>query len=153
MITDTLLPELLKGVSVFALAFVAFWPAIVTGVALGLHPGMVVALTVLSYSCGVLLIAVFGGRVRAWLMKRLGKGDAALSSGRMRAIWDRYGVIGLGLAAPMTVGAQLGAAVGMALNAQPRRLVVSMALGALLWSIALTAAVSLGLLGAQAAFG
>ena len=58
-------------------------------------------------------------------------------------------MIGLGLAAPMTVGAQIGAAIGLALNAPPRRLFLWMAIGALLWSITLTTLVSLGVLGVQ----
>ena len=66
-----------------------------------------------------------------------------------RRIWDKYGMFGLGLAAPMTVGAQIGAGFGIALNAVPRRLFVVMTLGALAWSIGLTIACLVGLLGLQ----
>lgn len=68
----------------------------------------------------------------------------------MMRVWQRWGIWGLGLAAPMTLGAQLGAALGLALNAPPRRLFAALALGALVWSAILTVLFSLGLLGAQA---
>lgn len=141
--------DLPKIASVFALAFFSFWPAIPLGVALGLPPLVVIATTTISYGVGVALVALFGGRVRDWVMNRFNKRQS--SDGRLRRIWERYGLIGLGLAAPMTVGAQIGAAFGLALNAQPRRLFVAMSLGALAWSIALTLAVTLGILGVQAA--
>jgi uncharacterized membrane protein len=150
-VSETLIPELLKGASVFALAFVSLWSAIVMGAALGLHPLATVALTSLSYLAGVALVIALGAPLRAWLLRRMGRDADAPLSGRMQAIWERYGVLGLGLAAPMTTGAHLGAALGIALRVEPRRLVLSMAFGVLVWSILLTAGVSLGLLGAQAA--
>ncbi len=50
----------------------------------------------------------------------------------------------------MTVGAQIGAAIGLALNGKPRSLFIALSLGGLAWSIALTAAVTLGVLGVNA---
>jgi len=72
------------------------------------------------------------------------------SNGRMQRIWEKYGIVGLGLLAPMTLGAQLGAILGITLNADPRRLFLWLSLGGLVWSVALTVLVSLGVLGAQA---
>jgi hypothetical protein len=105
---------------------------------------VVVATTTLSYVCGVAVIALFGPRVRDWVMKRLLRREVSLPQGRLRQIWNRYGLIGLGLVAPMTTGAQIGAALGLALNAHPARLFVALCLGGLVWSIILTMAVGLG---------
>jgi hypothetical protein len=114
---DSLLADLPKIASVFALAFFSFWPAIPAGLALGLSPLVVIVTTTLSYTLGVALVALFGGRVRDWVMQRLNRSSTAHSDSRLRRIWDRFGVAGLGLAAPMTVGAQIGAALGLLLNA------------------------------------
>lgn len=146
---DSLLVDLPKIASIFALAFFSFWPAIPAGLALGLSPLAVIATTTISYACGAALVALFGGRIRDWVMNRFGKRGESATDGRLRRIWERFGVIGLGLAAPMTVGAQIGAALGLALNAHPRRLFLALAFGALAWSIALTALVSLGVIGVQ----
>ncbi len=144
----TALPKIL---SVFALAFFTFWPAIPAGLALGLSPLVVVLTTTISYVCGVALILLPGERVRNWLMQRYQQRatQANEERGVIRQIWERYGIIGLGLLGPMTVGAQIGAVLGLSLNAPPRRLFIWMAIGALVWSIVLTLAVTLGVLGAQ----
>lgn len=146
---EAFLADLPKIASIFALAFFSFWPAIPAGLALGLSPLAVILTTTLSYASGAALVALFGGRVRDWVMARLGKQGESGANNRLRQIWERFGVIGLGLAAPMTVGAQIGAALGLVFNAQPRRLFLSLSFGALVWSIALTALVSLGVLGVQ----
>ena len=144
----TALPKIL---SIFTLAFFSFWPAIPAGLALGLSPVVVVLTTTVSYVCGVALVLLPGERVRQWLLQRYQQrvAQASQDTGLFRRIWDRYGLIGLGLLGPMTVGAQIGAALGLTLNAAPRRLFVWMSIGALAWSILLTIAVLLGLLGVQ----
>jgi hypothetical protein len=138
-----------KIVSIFALAFFSFWPAIPAGLALGLGPITVIITTTLSYASGVALVTLFGDRVRNWIIARLGKRAEAQDS-PIRRIVEKYGIVGLGLLSPMTVGAQIGAVLGLAFNLKPRALFIAMSLGALAWSIALTAAVTLGVLGVNA---
>lgn len=135
------MPELITGLtkiaSVFALAFFSFWPAIPAGLALGLQPGLVIATTTLSYSAGVLLVLLPGARMRAWLTRRYAR-QTPPENGLVRRVWQRYGLAGLGMVGPMTVGAQIGAALALSLNASPLRLMLWMSAGALVWSIALT---------------
>ena len=144
---DDIFIALPKVVSIFAMAFFYFWPAIPAGLALGLSPAVVIITTTLSYICGVALVLLPGERLRDWVMQRWG--NRTSQPGLIQRVWSRYGVIGLGLLAPMTVGAQIGAVLGLSSNAAPRRLFMWMALGALSWSVLLTAAVLLGVLGAQ----
>ena len=150
---ENLAADLPKIISIFGLAWLYFWPSIPAGLALGLSPLVVIITTALSYASGAAVITLLGGSLRAWIMKRIGNRASVNPGSRLYTIWERFGMIGLGLAAPMTVGAQIGAAIGMALNAPPRRLFLWMALGGLLWSIVLTALVSLGVLGVQQAAG
>jgi hypothetical protein len=139
-----------KVVSIFALAFFYFWPAIPAGLALGLSPLLVTLTTSLSYACGVAVVTLLGERVRAWVMRRLGRKAEINADSFLSRIWEKYGMVGLGLLAPMTVGAQIGAAIGLALNGKPRSLFIALSLGGLAWSIALTAAVTLGVLSVNA---
>lgn len=53
-------------------------------------------------------------------------------------------MIGWGLVAPLLLGAPLAAAVGVALGADRRRLILWLGAGAALWTTALTVAVALG---------
>jgi hypothetical protein len=132
--------------SIFALAFISFWPAIPSGVALGLEPLVVILTTSLSYSAGVALVLLLGKPVQVWLSRRFNR-TVENPNSPLRRAWNRFGVIGLGLLAPITVGAQIGAVIGLALNVPPRKLFLSMTLGALLWSTALALAAHFGLVG------
>jgi hypothetical protein len=62
----------------------------------------------------------------------------------MRRLWDRYGVIGWGLLAPLLLGAPLAAAIGVALGAARGRLVLWLGAGVVVWTTALTVAAVLG---------
>jgi uncharacterized membrane protein len=154
---DALAADLPKIISVFGLAFVSFWGAIPVGLAMGVAPLAVIVSTTLSYACGVALVLVFGERARRWLSRRRGsppptKAEATPGKLRQRVqhITKRYGAFGLGVAAPLTLGSQIGAALGMALNLPPRRLFIAMSAGGLLWSILLTLLTLFGAAGVQA---
>ncbi|MBZ0295594.1 MAG: small multi-drug export protein [Anaerolineae bacterium] len=134
-----------KIASIFTLAFFTFWPAIPAGLALGLQPLVVIVTTTLSYVCGVLLVVVPGVRLRAWVMRRYSRQATLTPGSLLHRVWERYGLAGLGLLGPMTVGAQIGAILGLSLDAHPRRLLLWMSLGALAWSLLLTTLVALGL--------
>lgn len=147
---DELIAALPKIASIFGLAFFYFWPAIPAGLALGLPPALVIVTTTLSYGCGAALVTVLGERVRGWILRRIGKKAALNPESLVGRVWARYGTAGLGLAAPMTVGSQIGAALGLALDARPRRLFAWMCVGGLAWSVLLTVLTTMGVLGAQA---
>jgi uncharacterized membrane protein len=141
--------DLPKLVSVFGVAFLSLWGSIPAGLALGLSPLPIVLTAGLSYATGVGLVTFLGKPVRDWIMRRYGDKVTGDPNSSVRRVWDRYGLIGLALLAPITTGAQIGAAVGMALNASPRRLFLLMSLGGLLWAVLLAAAISLGIAGVQ----
>ncbi|MEP7292555.1 MAG: small multi-drug export protein, partial [Chloroflexota bacterium] len=108
--------------SVFGLAFLYFWASIPAGMAQGLNPVLVVATASLSYACGVGMVTIAGKPVREWIMKRFGGRASSNPNSAIRRVWDRYGLIGLALLAPVTTGAQFGAIIGISLNVPPRRL-------------------------------
>lgn len=143
---DAFLADLPAIISIFALAFFSFWTAVPAGLALGLSPLVVILTTSLSYAAGVVLVALVGGKIRERMMRRMSKDGDPAPAGWMQKIWDRFGVVGLGLAAPMTLGAQIGAALGLVLGANPRTLALAMSISALVWSVILTALVSLGVM-------
>jgi len=144
------MPDLAAIASIFGLAFFYFWPAIPAGLALGLPPLVVIATTSLSYMSGAALVVIVGGRFRQWVMARLGRDNVLKPDSLLGRAWARFGVIGLGLLAPMTIGSQLGAGLGITLDNRPMKVLFWLCIGGLAWSILLTALVSLGVLGAQA---
>ena len=143
------------AVTIFGWAFFSFWSAIPAGIALQLSPVLVALTVTLSYGCGAALVAFGGAAVRARLRRRAvtldgDTVDVERTPNRMmqmvRQAWDRFGLVGLALLAPMTVGAQTGALIGLSFGARPLPLVIAMTLGAAAWSVAITLAVVSGLL-------
>lgn len=138
---------LLKILMVAGLGALELWAAIPTGFALGLHPVVTAASAATGAIFAVLAVVALGGRAQAWLARGHDRSDGGQR--RLRDLWRRYGVAGLGLAAPLLVGAPIGTVVGLLLGAPPRSLSFWMALGVSAWSVALTLAGALGLLGLE----
>ncbi len=143
--------------AIFGWAFFSFWSAIPAGLALQVTPLLVLATVTLSYASGVVLIVAAGVPLRQRIQRHFLKNsdpltdsDAATHSNRgirwAKQAWDRFGLIGLALLAPMTLGSQLGAVVGLAFGARPLRLIVTMTLGAALWATVIIAAIGAGMI-------
>lgn len=135
--------------SVFGIAFFYFWASIPAGIAQGLSPVLVVAVASVSYACGVGLVILAGQPLRDRIMQRFGGKVSSNPNSTIRRVWDKYGLVGLALLAPVTTGAQIGAIIGISLNAPPRRLFVLMSLGGLLWGIIVAVLVALGVAAVQ----
>jgi hypothetical protein len=129
--------------TVFGIAIFEFWLAIPTGFALGLDPLRVGLATGVGGTLDVVAIVLLGDRFRAWLVKRFRldrkAGAASTARARLMAIWERFGVVGLGLLAPLLVGAPIGAVIGLSLGAPSGRLMIFSSVGVLLWTAILTA--------------
>jgi hypothetical protein len=144
------MPLVAKLISIFAWAFLSFWTSIPGGVALSVPPVIVAITAWVSYSSGVILIALLGQPIREKIMARFGGKGTVNPNSPIRRAWDRFGLVGLSLLAPITTGAQIGAAIGLSLGVPPRRLIIGMAAGAAFWTILITGAVVLGVTGVQA---
>ena len=132
-------------ISIFGLAFLYFIAAIPAGVALQL-PIWVAALTAgVSYAVGVVVVVLIGAPLRERLTKRFNISTTHDPNKLIWRVWDRYGLIGLSLLAPVTLGAQIGALIGLSLGVKPRSLVIGMALGVVPWCIGIGIAVAFGL--------
>ena len=133
----------LQLLSVAAIAIVELWAAIPAGIAMGLPAPLVWTATVCGALTGIAVVVFAGDRLRTWLVARFGHGGAR-PGGRLRRLWDRYGVIGWGLLAPLLLGAPLAAAIGVALGAARSRLVFWLGVGAVAWTTVLTVVALLG---------
>jgi membrane protein YqaA with SNARE-associated domain len=141
--------ELVKLLTVLGLGAIELWTAIPAGIALKLHPLVVGITAAIGAILGVLVVLMLGERIRTRLLRRHDRGKDR-QHGRIFHVWTRYGVVGLGLLAPLLVGAPLGTALGITLRAPTRRLLFWMSLGIVLWSTLLTLACVLGLVGIEA---
>ncbi|MBZ0295413.1 MAG: small multi-drug export protein [Anaerolineae bacterium] len=121
---------MLQVVTIFLLALLSLWAAAGLGLALGIAPlPLLVALTLANAL--VVLIVVMVGRP---LCDRLLARHNCMNSPAGRVL-RKYGVVGLALVSPLSTGAALGTALGIALNVPPRRLIIAMTIGAAVWSL------------------
>jgi uncharacterized membrane protein len=145
----------LKLFTTFISGAVEIWAGVPTGMALGLGALMAGLMTGLGAVVSAVFVIGVGSRFRDWLVERFRKkdGEQKQPKGREKKlyqIWERYGVVGLGLMAPLLTGVPLGAAIGIVLGAPPHRLLVWMSAGAVLWTVLITLAAALGLAGYEA---
>ncbi len=139
----------MKLLTVLGLGAVELWAAIPTGFALQLHPVTIGITAAAGAMLGALAVIVLGERVRAWLIRRHSGNEEQGQQGLVHRIWHRYGMIGLGLLAPLLVGAPIGAALGLALGVPATRAWFWISLGVVIWSTLLTLAGALGLAGIE----
>jgi hypothetical protein len=131
---------IIKVITVIGIAFIELWAAIPLGFALKLHPVLTGAASALGACLAAMAVIFFGDRLRKWLLRDKEPGQK--NSGKVYRIWEKYGVIGLGLLAPLLTGALIGAAVGVSLGAAPGRLYFWLVTGITLWTVILVAAIS-----------
>jgi len=135
-------------ISVFITSIVELWIGIPLGLFLDLNP-LVIAITAAAGSIlSAFMIIMFGDKIRKWFIK-WHYGERSIQDGRFYDIWNKYGIIGLGLLSPLLFGSPLGAALGIGLGAQKDHLFIWMSLGIIIWSVFLTSAGYFGLISFQ----
>ena len=133
---------LVQILGIFLLALGSLWMAALLGLALGVAPlPLMITLTV-GYALSAIIITFLGAPIRDRLLRRMG--ICLNCDSRIGKITHRYGVIGLGLLAPVLTGAPLATVLGLTLSIPPRRLIVWMTAGAALWSAVLMIGALLG---------
>ena len=136
---------LFKLLTVLGLGAVELWIAVPAGFALELSPSVTAITAASGGMLGLLVILALGERISNRLLKRVNSEDKRKKF--INRIWDRYGVAGFGLLAPLLIGAPLGTVLGIAMGIQGNRLFFWMSLGIIICAIGLTIAIEFGLMG------
>jgi hypothetical protein len=92
----------------------------------------------------VTAVATAGDALRTWLLRRRSH-EGVPRTGRIYAVWLRYGVPGWGLVSPLFMAPPMGTAVALMLGAPKRRLMVWMYAGVVVWVSILVVAGVVGL--------
>jgi membrane protein YqaA with SNARE-associated domain len=133
-----------KLLTIFALGVAELWAAAPSGALMRLDPVLVCLVAAAGAVSGGTAVILFGERVKAWLERRRKREKLAERRGLLYRVWQRYGIVGWGLLAPLLIGSPLGAALGLVLGAPPRRLLPWLAAGSVLWSIVFSTVFALG---------
>ena len=110
----------IAGISVsFWLGFFYFIGAIPVGVAAGVSVPMAALGAWAGYASGAGIVVLAGVPARDWLVKRFRIPVQRDPSKWIWRAWDRWGLIGLGLFAPVTIGPQIGGVLALAVGGKP----------------------------------
>lgn len=131
-------------VIVFLAGITELWLAVPLGLILKLSPISTALISALGSITAALIVAFAGSDLRRRFVKWRYGSDEDIKRGGMYKIWNKYGVIGLGLLSPLLFGALLGTALGIIFGAERNRLLLWITIGIVIWSAGLTAAVYLG---------
>lgn len=131
---------------IFAASVIELWLAIPLGLVMDVNPLIIIIVSAIGAIVAAVVVTILGENLRTRLLKWKYGDENALQETKLYKVWNKYGVVGLGLLSPLLFGAPLGAAVGIALGAQKNSLLLWMSMGIILWSVGLTIAGSMGLL-------
>lgn len=128
---------LIKCLSVFGLGILELWLAIPVGFGLGLSPFSAGLFAAFGAVVSVVIVLAVGAPLRNWLL-RLRKTKAEDKPTRTQLIWNKYGIAGLGLLAPVVIGAHFGAAFAVAVGAPPQKTLFWFTAGIIVWAVVAT---------------
>ena len=129
----------------FGFGFLYFLGAIPGGTALGAPVWLAALAAWAGYSVGSLVVLLAGVPLRDWLIRKLRIPVKRDPSKLIWRIWERWGLAGLGLLAPVTIGPQAGSILALAVGERPLRVFLSLSLGVIPWCILFTALVAAGI--------
>jgi membrane protein YqaA with SNARE-associated domain len=130
---------LLKALTVAGLATFELYAAIPAGFAFHLSPWLIFFASAFGGVVGVFVVAFLGKRIRAFFhKKKSAKHSAAIRHPFLHHLWDKYGIIGLGILGTISLGAPISLAVGIALNANINKLVTWCCIGVITRCIVFT---------------
>ena len=133
------------GISVsFGLGFIYFIAAIPSGVAAGAIVPLATFAAWAGYSVGAVVVVLAGVPARNWLVKQFHIPLDRDPKKLIWRIWSRWGLIGLGLIAPVTIGPQIGAALALAVGEKPLQVWLSLSVGVVPWCVLFGALVAAG---------
>jgi membrane protein YqaA with SNARE-associated domain len=112
-----------KILTVAALATFEIYVAIPTGFALGLNAWTIFFASLIGGLVGVFVAAFLGDKIRAYINKYRKPKPEKPKTGLIYKIWEKYGVIGLGLFGTFAFGAPVSLGVGVGFNVPLQKLV------------------------------
>ncbi len=126
------------------LGFIYFISAAPAGMALGLSWPLAALSAWAGYSLGGVVVAAGGVPLRRFLARRFGWEPDRSKRPWLWKVWDRAGLPGLGLLAPVTVGPQAACLLALSLGESATRTCLAISAGCLPWALGLAWAVRAG---------
>jgi len=130
-------------VIIYLTGMLGIWKAIPVGIILNASPLSICLMTILGASTTVVVIYLFGGWVRQFVLSKLNKNKLNKTKKKTNKLLARYGVIGLGLFGTMTMGPNMAILLGLIVVKARIILLAWIIIGILVWTAILTTAAAL----------
>jgi hypothetical protein len=117
---------------VFGLAMMELWIAIPVGLFLKVDEAIILPLTMVGGIVGIGIVIFAGDKIRSHLIKAERTTDKKDSWSKR--VWEKYGVIGLGLLSPLLTGPPIGAALAITFGGKPLPVFIWFSIGVFLWT-------------------
>ena len=131
--------------TIFIAGITGIWKGVPVGFAMHANPLITGSFTALGSIALVFVLLVSGDSLKKWILGLYGQNKLRKKQGRFSQIMDRYGVAGIGLIGCGLIGPLLSTLLGLVLVNNPRRLILFLIFGILLWTGLLTLIASLGI--------
>jgi hypothetical protein len=131
-------------ITAFGLGVAYFIAAIPAGVAAGAPAWLAGLAAGMGYVVGAGVVLLAGAPLREWLVRKLRIPVERDPSKLVWRMWERGGLFGLCLIAPVTIGPQATAVIALAVGEKPRRILGAVALGVLPWCVLFAVLTALG---------
>jgi hypothetical protein len=129
---------------VFLTGLIEIWAAIPLGIGLKVPLALTIAVTAFAGILASFIVFWAGDRLQTLIGQRFFRQNETTENDQSKQdrrwivrIWKGYGVIGLGLFAPLLTGAPLGVVIGLVFGADRKRLLFWISMGVIGWSILL----------------
>ena len=121
--------------TVFGLGFFYLVGAVPGGMAAGFSAPVAAFIAWCGYASGAVVMTFVGEPVRNWVARKLKIPVQQDPKKLIWKVWSRFGLTGLGLLAPVTIGPQAGCVLAMALGEKPWKAALALSLGAVPWCV------------------
>ena len=128
----------------FGLGFLYFLGAIPAGAAARAPLWLAAVSAWAGYSAGALVVVLAGAPLRDWLARKLKIPIKRDTSKLVWRVWEKWGLAGLGLLAPVTIGPQAGSVLALAVGERAARVFIALSLGVVPWCVLFAALVGFG---------
>jgi len=127
------------------LGFLYFVAAIPAGVAAGSPVALAALAAWIGYSLGGTIVLIAGTPLRNWITRKLKVNPHPDPTKLIWRIWERFGLWGLSIIAPVTIGPQVTALICLSLGESPRRIQFAVSFGVLPWIIGFSLVAAFGM--------
>lgn len=121
--------------TIFGFGFFYLVGAVPAGAAVGLSAPVSAFIAWCGYATGAAVMTLVGEPVRNWVARKLKIPVEHDPKKLVWKVWSRFGLAGLGLLAPVTIGPQAGCVLAMALGEKPWKAALALSLGAIPWCV------------------